>query len=354
MTSLFKISGTPSEELKTILRNNVIGTPGKGMLYHHTTSDEKLQLISQPFFVNLVRSRKILGTCTFCVRTTANKGTQHPGVYLRYFHFDNRLRRSSSRTVTKVGLLRKEIDTLLCGERLGLPERHFHYAYYDPRNERSVLFCKQYRFEEVRSFTTILFTRLSLKANSTSSQVQELPGEEAVKMKELLSGYYESYTMFSFENLFRIGKYYVIKDGQGAIIAGVQANPDRWKLLSLKPPFGKLKLDVASRISVLRNVVTRDLSFLAIDGVYCKDGHERELQRLLESLLHLYNRHVAILFVDEQSTLKQVFDKIDLGIVGKLNSGNKAKVICRFQEFSDEEKKVFYTQPAYISSIDIT
>lgn len=354
MTSFFKISTTPSEELKTILRENIIGTPGKGMLYQHTTSDEKIERIRKPCFVNLIRFKKILGTCTFSERDTFDNGTKHNGVYLRYFHFDTALRRRSSRTISKVGSLRTEIEMLLSGQLFDIPEKHFHYAYYDPGNERSVLFCKQYRFEEVRSFTTILFTRASPKKSSDKISVQELSNNEVTTVKQLLSSYYNSYSMFSFENLFCIGKYYVAKDSEGTIVAGVQVNPDRWKLLSLKPPFGKLKLNIASKIPMVNTVVARHLSFLAIEGVYCREGHEHDLQALMEYLLYSYKKHVAILFADEESSLKQLFDRIDLGIIGKMNSGNCAKVICRFQGFNDNEKKVFYTQPAYISSIDVT
>ena len=354
MISFFKISSTPSEELKTILRENIIGTPGKGMLYQHTTSDEKLEKIRHPFFVSLIRFKKILGTCTFSLRNTLDNGIKHNAIYLRYFHFDTRLRRRSSRTVSKVGALKKEIEILLNGKLFDIPMKHFHYAYYDPGNERSVFFCKQYRFEEVRSFTTILFTRLSLKAPSVKLNVQEVSENEVVTMQQLLLEHYNSYSMFSFENLFCVGRYYVAKDPDGTIVAGVQANPDRWKLLSLKPPFGKLKLNIASKIPLLNTVVSGDLSFLAIEGVYCREGHEHDMQALLEYLLHTYQKHVAILFADDQSSLMQLFDRIDIGTIGKMNSGNSAKVICRFQGFTDDERKAFYTQPAYISSIDVT
>jgi hypothetical protein len=354
MTSPLKISSSPTEELRAILKNNIIGTPGKGMLYQHTTSSEKLDAIIRPFFVNLIRYKRILGTCTFSVRESIDRGMPHTSAYLRYFYFKDSLRRNSSHITPKVSVLREALDDLLTGHQFGLPEKHFYYAYYDPDNERSVLFCKQHKFEEVRTFTTILFTRLSNVSRQTAQRMEVLNEKDLEVMRTLLSDYYSRYTMFSFENLIRLGDYYVIRDKNNAIVAGLQVNPDRWKLFSLKPPLGKLKLEVAARIPFINRVVGKHLSFLSVEGVYCREGHEHDLEKLLESLLHRYMRHVAILFVDDQSTLKTLFHRMDLGILGRSNSGNKAKVICRFQGFTEEEKRLFYTQPAYISSIDLT
>jgi hypothetical protein len=354
MKSPFHVSVTPSKELLSLLDHNVIGTPGKGMLYQHTTSREKLGKLTKPFIVSLIRREKILGTCTFSLREVLDASVSHQSVYLRYFHFDRGLRRGSSRVVTKSGMLRNSVHELLNGEAFMLPKKHFYYAYYDPGNERSVLFCKQYLFEEVRTFESVLFTRMFPTKNPAPGDITKLNGADEEKMRDLLASYYNSYTMFSFENLFRDGNYYVVKSKNNEIIAGVHINPDQWKMLALKPPFGKLKLKLASIVPLINRVVGKNFSFLSMEGIYCRKGHEDDLERLLEHLLCLYKRHTAIAFIDDRSPLKSLFGKINLGIVGRSNKGNKGAVICRFQGFSEEEKKTFFTQPAYISSIDLT
>ena len=56
---------SPNQELLTILENNVIGTPGKGMLYQHSEVKLKMGKIANPFFVNLRKNDHILGLAVF-------------------------------------------------------------------------------------------------------------------------------------------------------------------------------------------------------------------------------------------------------------------------------------------------
>jgi hypothetical protein len=356
MRSPLQILTSPSHELKVLLRNNIIGTPGKGMLYQHTTAAVKLKGMTKAYFVHLVRMAKIIGSCTFSVRQTSNNSIIYDSVYLRYFLFDQKIRRNSSRLVNKpMTGLRKMLEDLLDGDRFSLNHKHFYYAYYDPTNERSVLFCRQFKFEEVRTFESILFTRVVAKAALPKNRrVTEIVGAERNGMRRLLEKYYRSYSMFSFENLFTSGRYFVIKNESDEILAGVQVLSDAWKLLSLKPPFGRLKLALLSKLPYVSRVVSQNLSFLSVEGIYCKEGYARDLEQLLEHVLSIHKTHVAMTFVDEHSELKAIFEKMDLGVMGRANKGNKGKLICRFQNFSDEEKIGFRTRPAYISAIDLT
>lgn len=89
------ISRSPTPELLEILNNNIIGTPGQGMLYQHLQVNSKIELIADPYYVNLTRGGRIAGTCCFCRRDTINNGKKIRAFYVRYFSFKDAFRRKS-------------------------------------------------------------------------------------------------------------------------------------------------------------------------------------------------------------------------------------------------------------------
>lgn len=47
---------SPTVQILEILNNNIIGTPGQGMLYQHLGVNLKINQIEDPYFINLVRA----------------------------------------------------------------------------------------------------------------------------------------------------------------------------------------------------------------------------------------------------------------------------------------------------------
>lgn len=344
---------SPTPELLEILNNNVIGTPGHGMLYQHLGVDDKICQLENPHFVNLIRAGKIVGTCCFCGRTTLNNGQKIRAFYVRYFTFKNAFRRKSINEKIRFGKsgLRKEIDSLLSAECLGMTsgEKFFHYAYVDPRNKRSALLCKEFGFEPIREYSTLIFSRLNPKMDL--SGIVEAQSEETVK--ELLKTFYQGFTSLSFENLSG-RKYYFIKNGRGQIVAGALVNPDRWKIHSLPGQMGKIVLEVFSRTPFLNRLLNKDFRFITLEGIYFTTGHEKYLEQLFESLLAIHKVNSAICVVDPEGILYTTLKSLRLGLLNKLKKEIKGNIICRFVNFSEIEKKKFKESPAYISGIDVT
>src|SRR5690606_4600155 len=163
--------------------------------------------------------------------TTSNSGKQISSFYIRYFSFKDNYRRKqiNGKISNRKSDLRDEIINILSGKSLieGTNDKFYHYAYVDPRNLRSALLCKEFGFESVRKFSTLIFNRLNPKEDN---RVLEISSAQVSEVKELLKDFYLDYTMFSFENLFNSRKYYTIKDHSGKILAGVQAEPDNWEI----------------------------------------------------------------------------------------------------------------------------
>lgn len=351
----FKIIKSPTKELLEILNNNIIGTPGHGMLYQHLGVHNKIDKIADPYYVNLVRNNKIIGTCCFCNRTTANSGKNFLSFYIRYFSFKDLYRRKhiSEKTISGNSLIREEIKSVLTGKGLGKDtnEKFFFYAYVDPRNVRSLLLCNEFGFETVRQYTSIIFNRINPKENK---EVLLVSPDKKNQVKGLLVDFYKEFNMFSFENLLKDREYYIIKDKSGKIVAGVQVNPDLWKIHSLHALSGKIILNTFSRIPYLDRLFNKNYRFIALEGIYYVEGFENSLEILFESLLAKYKVNSAIICLDANTALYKTLKSLKLGMVDKLSKEVKGDVICKFINFEKEDGIFFKSNPAYISGIDVT
>jgi hypothetical protein len=181
-----------------------------------------------------------------------------------------------------------------------------------------------------------------------------MSAEETGIVKKLLTGFYETFNMFSFENLLNGRKYYTVRDSENRILAGAQVNADHWKIHSLPGISGKIILNFFSYMPVLRKLINRDYHFITLEGIYHAPGHESVLEKLFEGLLARYGVNSAIMVVDADSELYQKLRSLQLGPVDKLNKEVKGNVICKFFNFDNVEKESFRNRPAYISGIDVT
>ncbi len=351
----FKIINSPTNELLEILNNNIIGTPRYGMLYQHLGVHNKIDKIADPYYINLVRNNKIIGTCCFCSRTTSNSGKNLSSFYIRYFSFKDLYRRKyiSEKIVSGNSIIRKEIKSVLSGQGLGkdINEKFFFYAYVDPRNVRSLLLCNEFGFETVRQYTSIIFNRINPKENK---DVLLVSLEQEDKVKEILADFYKEFNMFSFENLFNGRQYYTIKDKLGKVVVGVQVNPDLWKIHSLHGLSGKIILNTFSRIPYLDRLFNKNYRFIALEGIYYVKGFESSLEILFESLLAKYKVNSAIICLDADTALYKTLKLLNLGMVDKLSKEVKGNVICKFINFEQQDEVFFKSNPAYISGIDVT
>jgi hypothetical protein len=172
------------------------------------------------------------------------------------------------------------------------------------------------------------------------------------QVQKLLKNFYRGYNTLSFENL-SANKYYFIENAKGQIVAGVHANPDQWRIHSL-PGFMNSLLKVFTRLPILNKLLNEKFKFLTFEGIYLVPGNEKYLERLFESMLVKYNLNSAICIIDPESKLYTTIKSLRLGLINKLNKEVMGNVICRFANFSDEEKNTFKTNPVYISGIDAT
>ncbi|MBT1687075.1 hypothetical protein [Dawidia soli] len=324
------------------------------MCYQHTQVARKIEGIAAPYFVSLQRGSQTVGTCCFCFRRVTTGRGDIPAFYIRYFAFLDQFKRVAAgrRPGRRPSVLRAEIATLLETDTWAQSTgSYFHYAYVDPRNVRSVSLCRAFGFEKVRQYTTFIFTRFKLRSDA---QPESLQYDALADIQQRLGQFYADYTMFSTENLFRDGQYFVLRDPRGQVVAGVQATPDRWQVHSLPGRYGKALLSVVSRIPMLNRVIGHQYRFLALEGLYYAEGCQNDLQRLVEALLAKYQVNSAITVVDRDSALCETLKTLDLGVVQKIMKNAGGDVICKFIQVPEEVRSGLRTRPAYISATDVT
>lgn len=340
-----------TRKILELLKLNVIGTPNLGMRYQHQKVEEKIYKIANPYFASIETRSALLGTCCFCKRTFTESDQTQTAFYIRYFSFKEAFRQQNvqRRVLAKDGKLRTDTKALLDGVGLEMENLPFyHYAYVDPRNERSLNLCTEFGFQKVREYSSLVFNRLFPKRREF-----EILTNKHYFLPEL-EKFYSNYSMFSLENLQDETPYFVIKDKNGEILAGAQAKVEHWKILELPGNNGKQKLELFSKIPLLNRIINKDYHFLALEGIYWKNGQEKKLEELFEGLLYYFQLNSCLLIADAESHVYQTLKSLDLGLVAKINKEVKGNVIVKSINQKEDFLEQLAQKPVYISITDVT
>lgn len=347
---ILRIDEHPSEGVKALLDNNVIGTPGRSMVYQHGRAAEKYGAIPRPFFVSLVRKKRVLGTCCFCERKLLNGGNEETAYYARYFTFHPAMRKLGDIFLDRKGsggALRKEVEKVVTGGLFpGGAKDNFFYAYVDQGNERSRRFTESFGFRKIGSFTSLVFSRFY---PSTSARVVRLSPEQWKAFKPELLNFYGDHRMVTDENLYFGGNYFAVI-ANGRVVAGLQANPERWKVHDMPGVAGRLMMKVFPRIGLLSKLFNPDYRFVAVEGVYFQPGYAQELETLLQHVLALNGVNSAVICLDPSSKVYRQVKKLRLGLVSRLRKEKAVDVIARANGIDISRQP----GPLYISAVDVT
>ena len=345
---MLQVKRSADEDLLALLENNVIGTPGASMVYQHLKVRPKIWNIRNPYFVNLERNHKILGTCCFCERHLAG-AVEAVGYYIRYFTFLKgfRLAKSSTRQNQKRGKLREEISQILDFQEFDQQQSaKVIYGYIDPENSRSMNFAKEFDFEVVRKFVTYSFSRWSPKNKIAFERIEK---NDLDGIYELLKTRYSQYTMYQTENLFFEDGYFVVRDAQGEILAGAQASKDAWQVFELGGKFGKFLIRVLSSLPLINKLFNRHFKFAVFDYLYARPGFESHLEKLLESVLKEFELNTGILAADHQSDLSEQVKRMNLGPLNSVKKPTSAALVIKTDNNDFDHVK---NNPTFISTLD--
>ena len=224
------------------------------------------------------------------------------------------------------------------------------YCHVETDNVQSLRISESLGYQRVGRFYAMTFSRFF---PSGSDRARKLSQAEVPKMMRLLTEQYEGHALTDFSLSLRPESYYVLAEGN-KILAGLQADPQHWKILSLAGTGGAVALHALPRIPLLRDLFNpQRFEFLKIGNVFFEKGRPDAAFELFEAVLAQHQRKTAMMFWDKTSP---VFKELaTVGSFGLLNALTETpvEVIARFQGFADSEIVDFSRHPKVISPIDI-
>jgi len=323
---ILQISNNADDQLIRLLTSNVIGTPGRSMLYQHADVAQKVGSICKPIFCNLNIRDKLYGTVTFCSRSIFNCGTEYTGYYIRYFTFIDQFRSNYNKTRKgKRSAIREEVALLMNGEGLPNKDNSIRYAYVDPENIRSKRLIEEFGFQQVGSFRTIPYAKFKPKAHLN---VKILDLNQIRSFKNVLREYYREYQFVSFDNLTGKGDYFVLKHGE-EILCGVQGIVDCWNIIELPGWAGKLMMNIIPHTPWIKRLFNPKFRFVFLEAIYCKPGHEHQLERLFDSVMAHSEVNSAILCLDPRSDIYASLANVNLGLTHRIMGEKEIEIFAK-------------------------
>ena len=354
------------ENILGLLGNTTLGTAG-GMRYKLRDIGKRIKAYCDNIrFVSLYLKGRLAGTVGFCYRMMLSRGENCHGSYLRYLAF---LPRFQAALNAKAGTRRSETarrksswkDEVLAFFRkphmLDFPgyeeeEKHVVYAYVESRNERSKNIIQQLGFKHVRTFRTIAFSRFNPRRAEGVIRLKE--GEKS-NMKKRLASFYSGHNFYSEEFIYYGDRYYVIKE-DGEITAGLSVVPASLTIVAMPGLRGKILMSLLPVTPGFKKIFRPEkLRFLVFEALYCKEGKEKSLEKLMESLCAIEGYKLGLTWIDTGSMLYEVMsEKLDMGFLSRMLDGSPGLVYANFINFEEKEIEKYSEYPAYISGFDFT
>lgn len=324
-----------------LLKQTIYGT--NGVRYQHTGQEHKISQLHNPHFFHLVDNDQLIGV--YCLderKVTLSDGLIVSGFYGRYL-------------AVAENQQGKGYGHLLKAEAVHYIEKHTEapcvfYSYIEEKNTRSLRISKTAGFQSVALLKTFVFRRYSPKI---APRFTRLMNSEQANLLEKLGLFYTNHTLKTFAKIGYQTNYFVLKE-KDEIIAGVQANPVCWKFSNMPNLGGWFMMNILPLFSATRRFFNpTNYRFLALEGIYVKQGHEQEVAVLLESVLAHFHCHSALLQIDLKDPLNTLFtDSKTMGRLSGFQKGINTHVMVK--TVPDEQTQYFDQQPVYVSSFDFT
>jgi len=356
----------PPKDLVDLIESTYLGTPG-GLQYHHTTGLDKLKKIKNCHFVILRRAENMMGAIGYVQRDTKTAEHTHKTWLIRYFSFKAPLRteKKSKKAIKKRAIkdraqsMLKDITHIFHDnpERLSdldvqdIPKAVI-YGLVEKKNDRSRNFAEIGGFSKTGEIESFIFSRLRRRKNI---EVEQLKKEDVPAMKVLLEEFYYGHAFYFDEYLFINDNYFVLRE-KGEIVAGIQANEELWEIKTIGNEFFDSIIRFLTKIPMIgKRFKYEEMRFLGIEGMYFKKGREADLYKLLEGVMAMKERYLALLIMDVSSPEFIVFkERKKLGPVNTILGSFEADIYTKFFSFSEEEKTETLGKPTYISIYDNT
>jgi hypothetical protein len=358
-----EILSEPNDEIRKHLSEMILGTPGK-LQYRFKEIDMKLNWLKDCKFLILKKSGRVIGSVCLIRRESPDLIKGYPSWYIRYFYIraplkpkSYRLKKKPRDTTTQLNFIWNSVS-----KYFEQPERLLNipdittpcmlYSYVQKSNVRAININNSVGMIPVKKSKTYFFSRTRPVRNACVRQFQENEKENIInKLRE----FYKDYILYTEQNLFYNGHYYVyVKDNE--IVAGMQANPEAWQFLNKPGISGFILMKVLPKIPIISKYWKPDnFRFTAIEGLFCKDGHEDKLTDLMESVCAIHQTNFIFYWADPSSRIYNIIAKLGVtGFMSRFLPSEEIDICTKFINWKNEEINDFTGRPAYISCFDST
>jgi L-amino acid N-acyltransferase YncA len=330
------VDKTFDSTILTLLRKTIYGT--KGPKYQHTGQELKLQNLKNPIFFILRKQEETIGFYCLSEREIWIGKEKYLGYYGRYLAVDENHQGNGFGK-----LLKKNATEYIESNSTSLSVL---YSYIEENNTRSFNISQKMGFETISTLETVLFSRLYPKKDT---RVARINGTELPEILEKLESQNVHTILRTFENINYQNNYFVLKQN-GRIVAGLQANPTRWKIVEMGGVGGKIILNVLPYIPILKRLINpQKHDFIAIEGIFIETGDDELLYPLIEGVLHHFSVTSALIELDSKSSILEIFKKKQsLGLLNTFKNEIKTHVMIK----SINNKSPVPHREAYVSSFD--
>jgi len=352
----------PGREMLEFLSDYELGTPGK-LRYRHTGIGAKIKAMEPIPFLVLRRDGQIRGGIGFAFRMVHQAGVSVPAFNIRYFSIAPPFQSTGkhpparkSREPDRAGMLKRYAGRIFNNPWLLLGKEGkdptFCYAFIEDENRRSSGFGETMGFVHVRYFQTLLYSRFFPRNDPGVTGVKQ---EEKDEVLEKVHSFYRNHILFTPRNLFYRDDYFVYRR-DGKMVAGLQANPEKWIIRDMPGPDGFLFTRVFPHLPVFRKLIGKQsVKFLAMEGIWAEPGHEDDILKIIESVMNRKKIYMALTWMDADGPLYRMLKKTGRrGCIGNCFRPVKAAVVVRPSDGFDEGMEKMRTFPAYISCLDMT
>jgi hypothetical protein len=358
-----EILSEPNQDVRNHLEEMVLGTPGK-LQYRFIQISDKLSSLKDCRFLILKKSGRVIGSVCLIRRKSPVLSGGYPFWYIRYMFIraplkpksykQKRKKRDSSIHLNLIwnSVLKYIEQPEILIDSSDTAKQSMLYSYVLKSNLRAVNINNSVGIVPVKKARTYFFSRTRPVKNTCVRQIRE---DEKGHVINLLRGFYNDYVLYSEQNLFYKDQYYVYVENN-EIVAGMQANKEAWEFVNKPGLSGFVLLKVLPLIPVIsRYWKPRNFRFTAIEGLFYKEGHEKKLIDLMESVCAINDTHFIFYWTDPASRIYNIINQPGIrGFMSRFFPSEDLDICAKFINWKQEEIDDFIRRPAYISCFDST
>jgi RimJ/RimL family protein N-acetyltransferase len=312
-----------------------------GLRYTINNLAEILNRIQHPYFLALEKNGQIIGALTLIHKTNRLGGKDYPAFYSYGLAIET----------TERG---KGYGTLLSGQALRfglnhLQERGIYYGYVEAANTRSLRTLQKVGRKSLGQYHSLLVSRLCPR---DQGGVEKLDDSKREQLVQLLDEQYANHSLTDFEQSVKTEDYYVVMK-RGEIIAGLQCERNHLTIKHLPGVSGVLLLKILPHIPWVHRLFPQgNYHFLTLGNIYIREGKERDLFTLIETVLAKHQLNFGMIYMDRRSPIYQHLTKAGkFGVFHALVTV-PVHVMAYLKGFTADEMAEIQRQPLFMSMMD--